>query len=40
MQKKKKIWNNLRENESQLQSPLHDQLNMKNNKFNVKYHSA
>ncbi|SBS93039.1 PIR Superfamily Protein [Plasmodium ovale curtisi] len=40
IQKKKKIWNNLLENESQLHIPLHDQLNMENNKFNIKYHSA
>ncbi|SBT55241.1 PIR Superfamily Protein [Plasmodium ovale wallikeri] len=40
IRKKIKMWNNLPENESELHIPLHDQLNMENNKFNIKYHSA
>lgn len=34
------MWNKLPENESQLQIPGHDQLNMENSKFNIKYNSA
>ncbi|SBT73830.1 Plasmodium vivax Vir protein, putative [Plasmodium ovale] len=40
IQKKIKMWNNIPENESQLHIPGHDQLNMENSKFNIKYHSA
>ncbi|SBT84455.1 PIR protein [Plasmodium ovale] len=40
LQKKKKMWNNLSENEHNLDIPRHDQLNMKNSKFNIKYHSS
>ncbi|SCA48160.1 PIR protein [Plasmodium ovale] len=40
IQKKKKIWNNIPENEYQLHVSSHDPLNMENSKFNMKYHSA
>ncbi|SBT84991.1 PIR protein [Plasmodium ovale] len=40
LQKSKKMWNNLSENEHNLNISRHDQLNMKNSKFNIKYHSA
>ncbi|SBT58673.1 PIR Superfamily Protein [Plasmodium ovale wallikeri] len=39
-QKKKKMWNNLSENEYNLDIPRNDELNMENSKFNIKYHSA
>ncbi|SBS94101.1 PIR Superfamily Protein [Plasmodium ovale curtisi] len=40
IRKRINMWNNLPENESQLHIPDHDQLNMENSKFNIKYQSA
>ncbi|SBT73914.1 Plasmodium vivax Vir protein, putative [Plasmodium ovale] len=40
IQKRKKMWNNLLGNEPQLHKHRCDQLNMENNKFNIKYHSS
>ncbi|SBS89869.1 PIR Superfamily Protein [Plasmodium ovale curtisi] len=40
IQKKNKMWNNLSENKPQLNSSRHEELNIKNSKFIVRYNSA
>ncbi|SBT83969.1 PIR protein [Plasmodium ovale] len=40
MKNKKKVWNNIFENAPQLNSHIHEDVNMENSKFNIKYHSV
>ncbi|SBT54202.1 PIR Superfamily Protein [Plasmodium ovale wallikeri] len=40
IQKKKKMWNDLSENEHYLNNHSHENLNMENSKFNIKYQSV
>ncbi|SBT85109.1 PIR protein [Plasmodium ovale] len=40
IQKKKKIWYNLSKNKPQLHKLRHEEVNMENSEFNIKYHSA